>query len=914
MRLLRGLGLAKLNLAALLGLAATASAGLTDYVDTRIGTGGVGFGVGEVPVGAQVPFGSCRIGPDTSLGLGFDLLYFYRYGGYYAGDDYIRAMSHTHTVGAGVDDYGNFGVIPVHGDISVVDSHLVSDANYRSKFSHDGEVASPGYYAVDLQDAGARAEVVAVGPFSGMHRYTCGGGSHCSLLLDVCHTATKNSTDTCRVANMTAESVPPVTTGAPWAVRLWGGVVNHGSLSGRSQFGQGVNIYFSMLVEPLEACGFSPSQVVSAKWEAGSVFPPMKLPPSPQFSSTLSGSLGIVIGPNVTSLVPTNCSGFSVRAAVSFVSPSLAWQNLLAEQQTGQGTSFVQFDAAHVATTALWESMLSRVQVQDPFPALTNLPTAEPSQMPQLRMAPEPIGPVSLDAAERLSRHQALVDTVEGPTPRERLRDDWNTTQLTKFYTAAYHSWLAPSIFSESNGQYMSFAGDARAWGSSDPASRYRTDMSLWDIHRSQAAWLALTSPSDARDVTNSLVRMAHDGGKLPRWPLANVYTGCMVGSHGVSVMAGAVLRGVGGIDSSAVLEVATRAVNSQASESQYGTLGWIPAEERSTAASDTMDFAFDDGVVANLAKRLGNASAGAAPSQRAANWQNVITSLPGLVGPFPLPRFANGTFYPSPAWLMALPYPLETQYTEGDGWQYRWFAPAMAQSIPGLFPSIEDYVEQLDLFMNQSLTWPLGGEKSWLPNAWYWAGNEPDIFAPWQFVYAGNDYAYKTQYWARAMSQTAYDASYDGLPGNDDFGTMSAWLAFSMIGIYPVPGTDQFIVSSPAFASASLTLPLSQIAVILGFPDFATAASAAQVDGVSPSQTSTLLSIVTINASPDASLYASGATLNGKPLASPFVTQADLLGLSGQSRTALFRAHASGTASPSTLQFTMSATPQPWG
>lgn len=165
-------------------------------------------------------------------------------------------------------------------------------------------------------------------------------------------------------------------------------------------------------------------------------------------------------------------------------------------------------------------------------------------------------------------------------------------------------------------------------------------------------------------------------------------------------------------------------------------------------------------------------------------------------------PRYANGTF--SCPQLPDLPYPLAHDYIEGDAWQWAWFVPHDMKGLVSLFPSAQDFVQRLNEFHNKSGEWAFGNS---LPNPYYWPGNEPDILTPWQYVSAGEVFANYTQYWVRNFLHTAFDATPGGIPGNDDFGTMSAWLVWSYLGLYPITGTEMYILSSPVFANTTVTL-----------------------------------------------------------------------------------------------------------
>lgn len=166
--------------------------------------------------------------------------------------------------------------------------------------------------------------------------------------------------------------------------------------------------------------------------------------------------------------------------------------------------------------------------------------------------------------------------------------------------------------------------------------------------------------------------------------------------------------------------------------------------------------------------------------------------------------------------------------YIEGDAWQYLWFVPHDPEGLVSLFPSREAYIAKLDKFFNLSTYWPTTA----LPDPWCtrccsfiqcicrccylcadWAGNEPDIFAPFQFVFGGRQDL--TAKWSRFMLNTQYSTKPDGIPGNDDYGTMSAWVLFAMLGFYPQAGTPRYVVGSPVFPNVVIRRRAGDIRVV---------------------------------------------------------------------------------------------------
>ena len=191
------------------------------------------------------------------------------------------------------------------------------------------------------------------------------------------------------------------------------------------------------------------------------------------------------------------------------------------------------------------------------------------------------------------------------------------------------------------------------------------------------------------------------------------------------------------------------------------------------------------------------------------------------------------------------LPYPFEKHYVEGSALQWLWFVPHDPLLLVQLFGSNASFVAKLDAFMVDARRRPLGNS---MPNGYgYWAGNEPDLLAPWLYAFAGAQHrAANTTRW---LTEHKYSDAADGVPGNDDFGTLSAWLVWATLGLYPLAGSDGFVVGSPRFGEVELRSPDGQ-----------------------------RLTIRAHNASA-ANTYVERAALDGQLLATPFVRFRDLIG-----------------------------------
>jgi predicted alpha-1,2-mannosidase len=386
------------------------------------------------------------------------------------------------------------------------------------------------------------------------------------------------------------------------------------------------------------------------------------------------------------------------------------------------------------------------------------------------------------DARASWNEHLGRV-RIAGGSPDER----------RMFYTALYHALLHPTRFQDVDGRYTGF--DLQVHQAE--GFTYYTDFSLWDTYRAPHPLYTLLWPELQRDLLHSLLAMKAQGGFLPRWPAATGYTGCMIGTPADVVFADSYLKGVTDFDVEtayqAVVENATRPLPrlGRPNVLRYLELGYLPADEEDGSAAKTLEYGVADGAIASWAEALGKA-------QDAADFRARSQGYRHLWDPdtrFLRGKNADGSWPEGEAEFNPLdwnaPY-----YVEGDAWQYSWLAPHDPAGLVALFPSPEAFVEKLTAFF--ATPEPDDPLAEFLPKRYYWHGNEPDIHAAYLFVDAGRPDL--TQRWVRHVLSTEYGTGTDGLPGNDDLGTMSAWYVFSASGFYPSAGQDWYWLGSPLF------------------------------------------------------------------------------------------------------------------
>jgi predicted alpha-1,2-mannosidase len=695
------------------------------WVDPRIGTGGVGYSVGNAYPGPQRPFGMVKPGPDTALDG--NAPGFYHCAGYSASDNEIFGFSHTRMNGVGIVDYGAVAVMPLTG----MSAARIPRAGHTATFSKDSELASPGYYAVTLDGATAtepsiRVELTATDHVA-LHRWTWAAGADAVALFDIGHTFGVTGDVTIVDGSVTVDAT---------AGEVYGFASLMGGYSGRNG---GLPVYFvARFSQPITRHGV---------WKAGVLVEGE--------DARVGGDTGAYVGFDVTSGAPVEAA-----LAISFVDVAHARGNLDAEQAA------IDFDATRTETEAVWEASLSRVE-------------------------------------------------IEG-----RSESDFR-----RFYTALYHTQLMPTLMTDVDGSYV---GMDRAVHVAT-GFRYYSDFSLWDTFRTEHPLLALLYPEVQTDLLKSLAQMAIDGGYIDTWPLADVYTGGMVGESAAIVFADSLAKGLTDFDLRAAYDSMRETAmgptppgaryGGRGSIEDYVTLGYVPDDRGGATVSQTLEYAYDDWALARMAESLGETADATMFQARSGNWRNTLDPLSGyLIG-----RARDGSFPPVTSTVEWSDW-----YAEGNVMQYTYYVP---QDLPGMAEAMggrDALLADLEHLFVQTR----GARRGLGPDRYYWQGNEPDLHYAWIFAALGRPEG--TQRWTRWIAENRYGDGPDGLPGNDDAGTMSAWLVYAMSGFYTLAGAPDYIVGSPSLTRVVMHLPGGDFTVEA--PDASQGAmyvSAATLDGV---------------------------------------------------------------------------------
>ena len=679
----------------MLGESTADSTHLSDFVRPFVGT----QGEGNTYPGPSAPFGMVQLGPDTEKEL------WETASGYEYSDPTILGFSLTHLTGTGIPDLGDFLFVPQIGEPKLVPGPKNDpDSGYQSRYSHEDETASAGYYKVKLQKPSVTVELTA-GERSGMMRMTFPAGDNASILTDLSH----------------------VLTGKKWKV-IWSHVrvEDPSTITGFhlvNGWAKERHLYF--------AARYSRPFLKAEIMNDGKPV---------VYNTYRFRSEKEATGTNLQFLAhykTGNNEAIVIKVAVSAISAENALKNLDSEIPDWN------FERVRAQTQAKWDKELARVEI-------------------------------------------------------EGSREEKET-----FYTSLYHAFLAPNLYQDVTGEYRGFDQNIhRATGFTN-----YTVFSLWDTYRATHPLFALIqAPRDA-DMINSMLAHFDQSVEhmLPIWSLQANETWCMVGYHAVPVIVDAYLKGVKGFDRDrAYNAIRATALNPNYDNvATYAKLGWVPFDKENESVSKTLEYAYDDYCIAQMAKALGKKDDYAAFSTRAASYKNLFDPKEGLMrgkdsqgrwhSPF------NAHFYDETAGV--------NDFTEGTSWQYSWYVP---QDVPGLIKLMggrEQFAAKLDsLFNFKEADTSKGVSDIQGRIGEYWHGNEPSHHVIYLYSYAGQPW--KAAERLHEVVTTQYGNKPNSLSGNDDCGQMSAWYIFTCLGFYPVcPGSDYYAIGAPQLRKVVMNL-----------------------------------------------------------------------------------------------------------
>ncbi|MGC8638676.1 MAG: GH92 family glycosyl hydrolase [Isosphaeraceae bacterium] len=412
------------------------------------------------------------------------------------------------------------------------------------------------------------------------------------------------------------------------------------------------------------------------------------------------------------------------------------------------------------------------------------------------------------------------------------------------FYTAVYHTMVAPTLLSDVDGQVRGPDGKVHTVKGFD----YYTELSFWDTFRAEHPLLTLIQPGRVNDFVKTC--LAHyrftspNSRYLPVWANGGKETNCMIGNHSIPVIVDAYLKGFRDWNAEEALNdmIASTNLNREFLDS-YRDKGYVVQRKNEQSAAKTLEYCYDDICIARLAHALGKPDVARTYEKRARNWQNVFDKETG----FMRSRNAQG------AWVLPFdPKRIDMScYTEANAWHYEFFVP---HDVPGLIAKLGGdarFVAKLDEMFDPSQKIPNSLQDITGVIGMYAHGNEPCHHVAYLYNYAGA--AWKTQALVRQIADTLYNNTSSGVCGNDDCGQTSAWYVFTALGFYPVdPADGVYVIGSPVVDRGTLNLDSSHY----GGGTF---------------------TVVAKNNSPR-NVYIQSATLNGKPYTRSWITHKQIV------------------------------------
>ncbi|MAD18157.1 MAG: alpha-mannosidase [Alteromonadaceae bacterium] len=693
-----------------------------EYVDPFIGTDGKG----KTYPGATVPYGMVQLSPDNGR-TGWDWI-----SGYFYPDNIIAGFSHTHLSGTGAGDLYDISFMPLTRPFHREKTEGgPEDGTIVSRFSHQNEQASPGYYQVFLDDYGVNVELTA-GLRTGFQKYQYADDATQGVVrVDLGYSRNWDKTLDTHIQIINNKTIAGYRKSTGWA-------------SDQRVF------FYSQFSQPIDRYALSTNGVTSQEQSVSGENVAAEF----DFNFTESNSKKLV----------------SVRTAISSVSIENAKQNLLA------GAPNKTFEQVKTLAQQAWREQLSTVEI-----------SADKENMIQ-------------------------------------------------FYTAMYHTALAPRVFSDINGEYKGPDGQVHK---SERYPRYEF-FSLWDTFRALHPWKTIVEPTRTRELMASIMAHYDVAGRLPVWNFQGNETDMMMGYHSVPVLIDAYFKGLLDASGEEILAAAIQsATQNEFGLKSYQALGYVPFEERSWNVSLTLEYAFDDWAIAQLARSLGENEVYQTYQSRGQNYRNLFDPqsefmrAKGVNGEFRR-DFDPNAYHPE-------------DYCEANAWQYSFFVPQDVTGLIDIMGGAAPFEAQLDAMFEAEQT--VGEFPEWISGyiGQYVHGNEPSHHVPYLYQYVGK--GYKTQKYVRQVMDKLYHTAPGGLSGNEDAGQMSAWYLFSALGFYPVnPVSGEYVLGSPEVSSAKIHL-----------------------------ENGKTFSVQALNQSKE-NVYVQSVSLNGQPLQQFFIRHSDIL------------------------------------
>ncbi|CEN35102.1 GH92 family glycosyl hydrolase [Capnocytophaga cynodegmi] len=424
------------------------------------------------------------------------------------------------------------------------------------------------------------------------------------------------------------------------------------------------------------------------------------------------------------------------------------------------------------------------------------------------------------------------LSSIEIETPIDSLK--------TIFYTALYHTQVAPVTFSDKNGQFRQQNDEIY---STKDFTAYST-LSLWDTFRAENPLITLLQPKKSSDIISSMLAYSDVINKLPVWTLYGNETDCMTGYHSIPVIVEAYLKGVRSFNAEKAFEMMKKTMmGDERGLKFYKQYGYIPYDKWDESVTITLEYAYDDWCVAQMAKALGKTDDYEFFMKRSEAYKHLFDPTTG----FMRGKSASGKWR-EPFDPKHSNHREATDYTEGNAWQHSWFVPQNPKGLIEAFGGKEKFTTHLEKLFTESSEITGDNVSADITGliGQYAHGNEPSHHIAYLFNKAGEPH--RTQYWVNEILKTQYNTTPNGYSGNEDCGQMSAWYVWSSIGLYPMnPVSGEYEIGRPLFPKAKINLPNGET-----------------------------FTIIAENVSAE-NMYIQSATLNGKPLDRTFITDEEL-------------------------------------
>jgi predicted alpha-1,2-mannosidase len=406
----------------------------------------------------------------------------------------------------------------------------------------------------------------------------------------------------------------------------------------------------------------------------------------------------------------------------------------------------------------------------------------------------------------------ATVKSAESLWEKELQKIKINTNDkalATKFYTSLYRTCLAPVVHSDASGAYQTHDNLQKKF---IKGKEKYTVFSQWDVFRALNPLFTITQTDRLPDMINSMLQLYEDNGLLPVWDLSTWEANTMTGYHSIPIIADAILKDIKGFDYSLAYEAMKKSAYQKIRGTPaYIQYGYVPQDKHGWSVTMTLEYAFDDWCIAQVAKKMNQISDYNLFMQRAESYKTLFDSTTG----FMRAKDSKGKFI-EPFDPLLSEHGFDGQYIEGTAWQHSFFVPHDVEGLAKLYGGKEKLVKKLDdLFMAPS---ELHGENTSADVSGligqYAHGNEPSHHIIYMYTALGHPQ--KTAKWIKVVTDSMYKTGPDGLTGNDDCGQMSAWYIWSALGMYPMnPSAGQYVFGLPLIKNASITLPNKKILTI---------------------------------------------------------------------------------------------------